>query len=190
MVGRRYSFRGLQFWAELGLVRLEDQKDGSYFVITRREALLRAQAINEEISHSSYASERSELQNLVQNMIECVKEAKTQGDPMDMEVRQSKSKEIKRARSAKLLLPSGFVPGKEKVPTDIHANTHHQMRGISLAKPDYMQLPRPAGIGPSRTKVSEVADCQHYLVVPIDKDLDQVAIVDKWKLDNPDKLLP
>ncbi len=113
---KRYKFRGLLFWASNGLIRIEDQLTGEFNSITRKEALLRAKAINEEISNVVYGDEREELHRAVENLIEVVKEAKAQGDPTNPEVLRAAGKEIKRNRASRLLLPNNYVPGAESIP--------------------------------------------------------------------------
>jgi hypothetical protein len=97
VTGKCYTFRGLKFYARNGFVCLHDEDDGSFFVLTRKEFLLRAKAISDEagrlrqqaISNPGRAwivSDRLELQQAIENMVACCKEAKEQGDRDDPEV--------------------------------------------------------------------------------------------------------
>lgn len=95
--GPKYKFKDQRFWAEGGLVCIEDQRNGEYKVITRAEAAARAIAFNAELQNYSYPSERDELCRCVCNLCEAVKEAKRQGDPTDPEVRRSRIKDAKKA---------------------------------------------------------------------------------------------
>lgn len=104
---KRYRYRGMEFWPEAGLVHLEDRDSGEYTVLVRREALLRARAINDTVHHYPHASERDEMHRLVSDLIDCVREAKRQGDPSDPEVAMYKAREVKRARRARVLMPDG-----------------------------------------------------------------------------------
>lgn len=95
--GKCYTFRGLKFYARNGFVCLHDESDGSFFVLTRKEFLERAAAISDEakrlrkqaIDNPGRAwinSDRLELQQAIENMIACCKDAKEQGDRNDPEV--------------------------------------------------------------------------------------------------------
>ena len=96
--GKCYTYRGLKFYARNGFVCLHDEEDGSFFVLTRREFLLRASALSDEakrlqqqaVIHPSraaiFAEERLELQQAIENMVACCIDAKEQGDRNDPEV--------------------------------------------------------------------------------------------------------
>lgn len=87
-MGPVYRFKAQRFWAENGLVCIEDQISGSFKALTRAEAAARAVALNAELPYMQYPSERDELCNCVVNLCEAVKEAKRQGDPTDPNVRR------------------------------------------------------------------------------------------------------
>lgn len=108
-LARTFHYKGMNFWAEGGLIHMEDKNNGEYSVVTRKDCLLRAKAINDTIQYYPHASERDEQHRLVQDLIECVRQAKDQGDPTDPEIFKQKLKEIK--RSSSILLPGGAVPG-------------------------------------------------------------------------------
>lgn len=96
--GKCYTYRGLKFYAENGFISLHDEATGEYFVLTRKEFLLRAQALSEEaakLRHLGaenpskagwFSEDRSDLIQAVENMIACTQEAKEQGDRTDPEV--------------------------------------------------------------------------------------------------------
>jgi hypothetical protein len=97
ITGKCYSFRDLKFYAQNGFICLHDEETGEFFVLTRREFLLRAQALSEEAGHMRHmcaenpsmkwlSSERLELQNAVDDMLSCTREAKEQGDRDDPQV--------------------------------------------------------------------------------------------------------
>lgn len=96
--GTCFTYRGLKFYAENGFVSLHDEATGEYFVLTRKEFLLRAQALSEEADKlrklaaenpaqaAWYSEDRVDLIQAVENMIACTREAKEQGDRTDPEV--------------------------------------------------------------------------------------------------------
>jgi hypothetical protein len=97
VTGKCYTYRGLKFYARNGFVCLHDENDGAFFVLTRKEFLLRAQALSDEakrlrqqaVSNPGRAwipAERLELQQAIENMVACCVEAKEQGDRNDPEV--------------------------------------------------------------------------------------------------------
>lgn len=97
VTGKCYTYRDLKFYAKNGFVCLHDEQTGEFFVLTRKEFLLRAQALSDEAKHMRemaaenpsmkwLSSERAELQQAVENMIACTYEAKEQGDRDDPKV--------------------------------------------------------------------------------------------------------
>lgn len=96
--GTCFTYRGLKFYAENGFISLHDEATGEYFVLTRKEFLLRAKALSEEADKlrklaadnpaqaSWYSEDRMDLVRAVECMIECTREAKAQGDRTDPEV--------------------------------------------------------------------------------------------------------
>ena len=144
--GKCYSFRDLKFYAKNGFVCLHDEETGEFFVLTRREFLLRAQALAEEAKHMRQMSaetpsmkwlmqDRIELQNAVDDMIACTQEAKEQGDRNDPAVdewfrkhRPHKRSKISMAGAANF---SSDVPGA--LPQGKHTN-------VQVA-PDFVQSP-------------------------------------------------
>jgi hypothetical protein len=97
VTGKCYSFRDLKFYAQNGFICLHDEETGEFFVLTRKEFLLRAQALSDEAAHMRYmmaenpsmrwlVADRIELQNAVDDMVACTQEAKEQGDRDDPQV--------------------------------------------------------------------------------------------------------
>ena len=95
--GKCYTFRDLKFYAKNGFVCLHDEEDGAFFVLTRKEFLLRAQALSDEAKRlrqqaadnpgrAWIVADRLELQQAIENMVACCREAKEQGDRNDPEV--------------------------------------------------------------------------------------------------------
>lgn len=97
-VGKCYTYRGLKFYAQNGFICLHDEETGEFFVLTRREFLERAKALNEEAKKMRVLSaenpaqanwlsgDRSDLQSGVEMMLAAAVEAKEQGDRTDPEV--------------------------------------------------------------------------------------------------------
>lgn len=95
--GKCYTFKGLKFYAKNGCVCLHDEADGSFFVLTIREFLERARALSDECkrlrelsaanpAQKWHTADRFELQQAIDNMVECCKEARNQGDRFDPKV--------------------------------------------------------------------------------------------------------
>jgi hypothetical protein len=95
--GKVYGWRDLKFYAKNGFICLHDEDTGEFFVLTRKEFLQRAQALSDEAKRlrqqavdnpgkAWIASDRLELQQAIENMVECCKDAKEQGDRNDPEV--------------------------------------------------------------------------------------------------------
>lgn len=83
------KFGQLSFWAENGLIHLNNEETGKYVCLSRLEALTRAQALSEEAAHrrgDKYYDQRNAMVELVEDIIEVVREAKHQGDPHDPKV--------------------------------------------------------------------------------------------------------
>jgi len=93
--GKCYTFRGLKFYAKNGFVCLHDEATGEFFVLTRKEFLQRDVALSDEAKRLRHmaaehpskeawlTADRMELQKAIDNMLECTKEAKEQGDRDD-----------------------------------------------------------------------------------------------------------
>lgn len=93
--GKCYSFRGLKFYAQNGFICLHDEETGEFYVLTRKEFLERAQALSEEAARlrqvaaeqpnnaAWLSADRADLIQAVENMVECTKDAKEQGDRTD-----------------------------------------------------------------------------------------------------------
>ena len=82
-MGRVYKFAKLRFWAETGLVKIVDELDGSYKVVDPREFLKRAEAMHDQGQRSNYIDERLFFKSLAQQMVDCAKEALSQGSPFE-----------------------------------------------------------------------------------------------------------
>src|SRR5271166_5592624 len=81
----------LRFWAERGLIHVEDARDNSYDSMSVRSALDRIRAINdmlgnrrEKHSEDQYdQTKRAELMAFVEKMVDIIRKAREQGTPDD-----------------------------------------------------------------------------------------------------------
>lgn len=132
-VGKCYTFRGLKFYAKNGFICLHDEETGEFFVLTRKEFLQRAQALSDEAKRLRQQAvdnpgrgwilaDRLELQQAIENMVECCRDSQEQGDRMDPEVaawfarhRPHKRGRVSMAGAANFstALPGALPQGKE-----------------------------------------------------------------------------
>lgn len=100
--GRTYRWRKITFYAMNGCICISDDRpdlpaNEQFITVRRKEFLERAVAFSDqaralgrlaaEHPGRGYADERNETLTLVENMLECAREAKAQGDPNDPAVR-------------------------------------------------------------------------------------------------------
>ena len=112
--GNRYEYLSLIFWPENGFIYIEDKDDGSFTTCSRRDWLERASSFNADAQRRGYiatragnewkkmtaAQERDAMISLVECMLECAKQAKAQGDPLDPKVvAHIRKHEMKRPRT-------------------------------------------------------------------------------------------
>lgn len=141
VTGKCYTFRGLKFYAKNGFICLHDEDTGEFYVLTRKEFLLRAQAISDEAKRLRHiaaenpskaawlSADRADLQLAIENMIAATHEAKEQGDRNDPQVdawfmrhRPGRKSKISLASAANFTtalpgpLPLGHDTGKHVVP--------------------------------------------------------------------------
>jgi hypothetical protein len=132
--GKCYTYRGLKFYAQNGFICLHDEATGEFYVLTRKEFLQRAQAISDEAKRLRtmaaanpgqalwMSADRMDLQQAIDNMVACTKEAKEQGDRDDpavdawfMRHRPGRKSKISMASGAnfKTALPGALPLGKD-----------------------------------------------------------------------------
>lgn len=111
------NFGNLKFWAERGLIHIEDIRDGAYEVISVRSALHRMKAISDMLGNSVSAREKHSYDQFDydnvkrhQDMLDGLKilcdRAKVQGMPTDPSARRANAR----------ALPKTFVvPGRNSM---------------------------------------------------------------------------
>lgn len=91
--GKHKIFDNIEFWAEEGLIFIEDRSSGDCNVVTCKDFVKRAVVIHDEAKRAWFKDDRDRLNDCVINMYEVWKEAKTQGDPSDPKIALQKLKE-------------------------------------------------------------------------------------------------
>jgi hypothetical protein len=106
-------FGPLRLWAERGLIRIEDARDGSYEIVSVHTMLYRMRAINEAIKNSSQRQKHSQdpedakevrrLQGMIDAMVTVCRKAQEQGMPSDASARR----DLARRLPTTVLVPAG-----------------------------------------------------------------------------------
>lgn len=104
-------FGPLRFWAERGLIHIEDSRDNSYESVSMRTALHRVSAISEMLGNSSkrelYSEDqfdqanRVRHQQMIERMLRIFEKAKIQGMPSDPSARR----DLVRRRPVSVVVP-------------------------------------------------------------------------------------
>ncbi len=98
--GPHYRQEKCEFWAEDGLIFLEDERDGTFAIITCADIKARAVALYKEAkraANAGYMDSRDNLNEWVIKLGEVWKDAKDQGDPCDIEVAKERYKQRRKA---------------------------------------------------------------------------------------------
>ena len=103
--------RPVHFWADSGLVRWEDDRDGLQPAKKRgfiywQQAAKRVLALSEMVTKSSeggFADERQRIQRFITEMEEVIRQAKEQGGPLDGDAVR---REYKRRRPTTVVRPT------------------------------------------------------------------------------------
>lgn len=108
--GKHYQFDDLEWWAEDGLIFIEDRRDGTFKIDTCDDFKQRALAVNQaakrEYERGKYPDEHKRLTDCVCNMRDAWKEAVDQGNPADPVVAAQKYRERRRSLRASMLMPN------------------------------------------------------------------------------------
>lgn len=107
-IGKRYKFRNFEFWAHFGKIALLDTENidpnlpemDSVKFLSPKEFLQRAMAVHALIADTH----RAEGKKLLDDALECVKEAKRQGDISDYKVYLDKVEKYGRPKTI-------YIPG-------------------------------------------------------------------------------
>lgn len=97
--GQVYRYKKLLYWAQGGVICIEDTRDGEFKTESRVEFAARVITIRTVLAADryKYADERNEDFNFVINGAAAVKEARKQGDPFDPKVLESVLKHRRRS---------------------------------------------------------------------------------------------
>lgn len=83
---KAYKYNQIEFWAENGLIRIHDGRDGSEKSETSSTMRKRAKALFEESSRVQHQDEKKAILAAARDIMLCIQEAKEQGDPTDSKV--------------------------------------------------------------------------------------------------------
>ena len=107
---RRTVDREVRYWAERGLIRVEDSLDNSYEVLSVRQFLRHAQALSAMLGNSSAKKDagpdtqlRAEFQRIIDRAVELARKAQIQGMPDD----PSAARDLRRRRPVSVVVPGG-----------------------------------------------------------------------------------
>ena len=129
-----YRIGKTRFWAEGGMICLEDEETGAYQSITRRQAILRTMAIADVIRTSLCGDDPCKqrdhvyrYQRDVEALTALIKKAKEQGDPCKADVNRIQARSLpvsvpveqqlfseEKIKPRKLLTTSQAAPAKPK----------------------------------------------------------------------------
>jgi hypothetical protein len=115
-VGTRFYHDDIEFWAENGLIYVEDHRDDTFNAITIKDALQRAACLSVEARRikakgALAAEDRKHLLDCIDNLVTACKQARTQGDPMDPKVID----DLRKQRKKNILLPGPNAGGKKEI---------------------------------------------------------------------------
>ena len=88
------NFGNQRWWAERGMLHMEDKRTGEFRTVMVHDVLLRTKALNDMIGNSlahpqgttAYTDEMLRIQSFIESMLELCKKAKAQGRPDDPKV--------------------------------------------------------------------------------------------------------
>ena len=83
---KTYKYNQIEFWAEGGLIRIHDGRDGSEKSEPISVMRNRAKALFEESSRVQHQDEKKMIIAAARDIMLCVQEAREQGDPTDARV--------------------------------------------------------------------------------------------------------
>jgi len=126
-----YRFRSLEFYAELGMIRLKDNELEKDTTVPAKEFFLRAMSLRGQEENSFQKTmkptrqqnqEYQEVRKFFFDATECVKAARAQGDPLDPKTMSQLVKDFRPGRGVVPGVPSmpkptkKFDPGKQVTP--------------------------------------------------------------------------
>lgn len=101
-------YENLRFWADRGLIHVEDDRDNSYKVLSVVQALHRINALSEMLGRThaerdgfADAAKTKKIQDFVDNMVAVIQKAREQGMPTD----DSAGRDLRRRQPKTVLMP-------------------------------------------------------------------------------------
>ena len=104
-----YKYNQIEFWAEDGLIQINDERDGSQKAETSAAMRPRAKALFEEASRATYADEKRALMGAARDIMLCIQEAREQGDPTDPRAAKELAHDNRKIWSTGVSVPSNKV---------------------------------------------------------------------------------
>lgn len=114
--GQQYKFKNIHFWAQDGgIIKVDTRTDPpTQRCCSRREFLEFAEGFSKARNAMKYADEKQEMQNLIEAMIACVKEAKAQGDQFDSSTWKWR---VRSSPTSVMMSPAEASPDRETEPS-------------------------------------------------------------------------
>ncbi len=104
----------IKYWADGGLVHMENQVTGEYLTMTVFKAALHLKGINDMVGNSrsgkgwNTPGEMMAYRNFVDQMIELMQKARQQGMPDDVNHARQKLDALKAKRSSRVVVPANI----------------------------------------------------------------------------------
>lgn len=134
--GRHYRYRKLEFWAERGLINIVDERfppshPRAFDIILVEDFKDRLRALVGTIERwklNQWTDERKELQKMIEDGVQCVKDAVKQGRPDDpkalAEILRDRRRNMLYAGNPAGALPAGRAPESVDLPPIPKAPAH------------------------------------------------------------------
>ena len=104
----RFTGQTVAYYAERGIVRIVNETTGNYESVSRRDFLLRAQALSDSLRVKQPSDEKRDQQRLVATMVAAARAAGEQGAPLDPRTSKDAFAQAKAARPL-IVAPNGWT---------------------------------------------------------------------------------